>query len=666
MTNECKDLYEQGDMKSAYEVCTQLVQDMDETSADYQWSQLILFDLAHHRGQQDEAYQRLVSLLELELSSDIRYELLRRQGNYYRTKKSYMYAKGYYQEALNIAQQQNNQVKLAKSYNDLGLIYLKEKQYQSSIEFLKKSLDIKYQLGNQALIRTTLTNLGLLYYKTGDYQDAIELYQEAEAILSNPETADAKSQYKMIHLHSYFVAAYNKWGKTEMAESYLSLFQSQLAQIESKQEILNRYLNLVELLVDGDSFALARRVLSHINLELIQEDDNNAQLFYYMALVEYQFDNYDVAKTYALKSQSQMNLHKTHVYQQDLYLLLSQIEDSLENSRQAYNWFQKYHFSQLADIQKQVDQDFKYLKYEQSLENNRINLVKVELNNAILEKKNYQYLMVLLVLLVVLFLLVLIFYYHRKILANNNLLLNKDIEKHKAICEILENQPISFKHLFKNKAFPIVVLDKNNKLLYANFTLDEKSKQRLVTTFNSPDTSAILQIGLHPEEKIPITFDHTSHEPLKDYSHINVQKVLSASYIICSFCNLDTKLDLSKEVNAITQFEFYLKQHQEFDHQQTRKIIVDCMNLCLAIWKRATSSNRIEFADQSGAWKINVDDGRLRTRSLDRYFSLKTIPKNPRIMQVIKSCQFILALNQINNQDRTRLSFYLEKLQDLA
>jgi hypothetical protein len=87
------------------------------------------------------------------------------------------------------------------------------------------------------------------------------------------------------------------------------------------------------------------------------------------------------------------------------------------------------------------------------------------------------------------------------------------------------------------------------------------------------------------------------------------------------------------------------------------------MKYCLKVWKKRTMQNKIEFAYQSKIWKINVDDGRLRTRSLDKYFSINAIPKNPRIHQVIKSCHFMLTLKQLNQDERVKIKFYIEKLQ---
>jgi hypothetical protein len=87
------------------------------------------------------------------------------------------------------------------------------------------------------------------------------------------------------------------------------------------------------------------------------------------------------------------------------------------------------------------------------------------------------------------------------------------------------------------------------------------------------------------------------------------------------------------------------------------------MTSYLTIWEKVTLSNRVEFADQSKVWKINIDEGRLRTRSLDKYLSVNSIPKNPRVNQVIKSCHFMLTLEKVKPLDRKKIEFYLQKLQ---
>ncbi|MEZ5472782.1 MAG: tetratricopeptide repeat protein [Marinicella sp.] len=661
--NGCKELYLQGKIDEAFELCTSMAQTSDEGSDDYLWTQLILFDIEFHKGDHEVALQMLLNLSKVDMSSGFRYELLRRQGHYFRVKKRFLQAKDYYQDALNIAEELNSDVKLAKSYNDLGLLYLKEKNYDESINFLIQSLKIKRQLNDPEYIRTTITNLGLLYFKTDEYDSAIEHYQEAEKILLDRNIEeDIISRLNLIHLYSYISSAYQKWGKTESAEKYLNLFLQHISEFKSDQESYNRLIILVELLIDNGNFETARTVLQKLSNDFDLSQNNQADYYYLHAVVAYEFDEIQSAKQYATQAWDELELHQTSNFKQELILLLSKIENKSGNYQQALNWYQQYHDIYSSDLNNKINQDFKIKKYEQALDNNRLNLVKSQLTNTKLEKRNYQILSVSLVALGLFLLLIVYLYYQKKIATKNNLLLNKDIEKHKALYELLENQPISFKNLFDNKPHPILVLDQKSELIYANFQLEEEEKKHLFTSLITPQSLALLNEEHLPEEKVSVPFNNKQLGTLKKYSQINVQKVLGSDFSIWSFCNPTTSIDLSTEINAINQFNYYLQQHHALDKQQTRKLIVDCMNTCINIWTKSTSSNRAEFADQSQVWKINIDDGRLRTRSLDRYLSISTVPKNPRILQVIKSCEFMLLHKKISTEDKQRIGFYLERL----
>ena len=86
------------------------------------------------------------------------------------------------------------------------------------------------------------------------------------------------------------------------------------------------------------------------------------------------------------------------------------------------------------------------------------------------------------------------------------------------------------------------------------------------------------------------------------------------------------------------------------------------MNLCVNIWIKTTKTNKVEFAEKSKIWKINIDEGRLRTRSLDKYLSLKYLPKNPRLKIIIKTCHFLLSSQEPASSERGAIEAYLNKI----
>ena len=78
-------------------------------------------------------------------------------------------------------------------------------------------------------------------------------------------------------------------------------------------------------------------------------------------------------------------------------------------------------------------------------------------------------------------------------------------------------------------------------------------------------------------------------------------------------------------------------------HDEFRQHLVDLMRSCLELWERITRSTRIELAERSGIWRVTIDDGRLRTRTLDRYLALDTLPARPRWREAVRTAYFVLA-----------------------
>jgi len=75
--------------------------------------------------------------------------------------------------------------------------------------------------------------------------------------------------------------------------------------------------------------------------------------------------------------------------------------------------------------------------------------------------------------------------------------------------------------------------------------------------------------------------------------------------------------------------------------------IVKAMNKSLLLWQRIIDkpirpSYKSDFAEKSGLWSVQNDDGILRTRGLDRYLSLKTLPMKPKKHLVAASIRFVL------------------------
>ncbi len=73
-----------------------------------------------------------------------------------------------------------------------------------------------------------------------------------------------------------------------------------------------------------------------------------------------------------------------------------------------------------------------------------------------------------------------------------------------------------------------------------------------------------------------------------------------------------------------------------------RRMLVELMLAAVDAWERATASNRLELAEKSRIWRVNIDDGRLRARAMERYLGVTKLPQNPRWRDVLRTAYFVL------------------------
>ncbi len=75
-----------------------------------------------------------------------------------------------------------------------------------------------------------------------------------------------------------------------------------------------------------------------------------------------------------------------------------------------------------------------------------------------------------------------------------------------------------------------------------------------------------------------------------------------------------------------------------------RTLLVQAMTETLDLWSIISQrGNKVDFAEQSGIWRVSLDKTSLQTRTLDKYLLIETLPENPRWRDVIRSLNFILA-----------------------
>jgi hypothetical protein len=96
-----------------------------------------------------------------------------------------------------------------------------------------------------------------------------------------------------------------------------------------------------------------------------------------------------------------------------------------------------------------------------------------------------------------------------------------------------------------------------------------------------------------------------------------------------------------------------------------RQKLVTLMRSALHTWEVTTQKSKIELAEESNIWAVSIDDGRLRTRTFDRYLRLEQLPKVPRWREVVRTAYFVLSNPEIEPETRVTLETELEKTKSI-
>jgi len=71
--------------------------------------------------------------------------------------------------------------------------------------------------------------------------------------------------------------------------------------------------------------------------------------------------------------------------------------------------------------------------------------------------------------------------------------------------------------------------------------------------------------------------------------------------------------------------------------------LVQLMNASLRHWEDITGKTKVDLAEESRIWKAYLDRGTWKTRTLDKYLKLETLPKKPRWREVVRTANFVLS-----------------------
>lgn len=493
-------------------------------------------------------------------STNIQYRWLRLVGLGLLHDTNFKSAQKYLQDAYNLANAENDQDKLAKSSNDLGLIYYKQSDYKNALLFYKESLKLKEGIGNDYYTGTTLNNLGLINKDLKNYKLALQYYEQAlDHFLSHTEQEnfDHRVFNNISHLYEDLAITNNLAGNREKGDRYvekiINTFSNKIASNDKVRALKN--LAMVHIAEEEPE-----RAKVFIDQTMRFSDSSNKyldEIHYVNAYIAFLNQDYSLANEIAQKAVEtsvQLNKNKTL---ENTYQLLYKTALAQKNYSQAINYQTQYYQYKELGQKAQYQTDLKVI--EEQIERERV--------------------------------------------------------ERRLVTEQLKTQQQQNKIKSLSNIVLIVLLILVILIVTTAFIIYRKAKEK---------QNLLHSIKTHKEKLLLIESDNEHHS--------------------------DTD---------VTGSESFTSELQEVDFRQ---LLVDLLVDTIAAWEKASQKDRIELSDKSGIWKVSIDDGRLRTRSLDKYMDINKIPQNPRWRNVVKTSHYVLAECQLSSSDRNQLEHKLDRV----
>ena len=96
--------------------------------------------------------------------------------------------------------------------------------------------------------------------------------------------------------------------------------------------------------------------------------------------------------------------------------------------------------------------------------------------------------------------------------------------------------------------------------------------------------------------------------------------------------------------------------------EPNRILLVRTMVVSLQYWQQCTFRSKLDFAKESGIWTVNMDNDSPQTRTLDKYMHIDSLPKHPKVEDVIRSAHFIYSKCNVKSPLREELKVSMDSL----
>lgn len=609
------------------------------------------------------------------------YRLAREQGILAHVRRDASSALTFFRGALALASQNNRGELIARSHNDLGNAYRHIGAQQEALDAYVTSLEMKRELGG-AQLGSTLNNIADLLTDLGDLERAESYYQQALA-----QHRRTGARHHLAHSMESLARLLDEQGRQQealsMANEAYSAFQDmdrpadevrtavQLAAIAERLErpqTTERWLETAHATATRSGVELPPRWFSvrARRLQAVGEAGEALAL-----LLE------AMADASAWPGDRRLQITEQ----------IAELHAEAGDHEAALQWLRRHKNESLARARRERDRELNRSRVLLEVSEKQREIERLQADNRLqdLELQNQRTRSALIAIAGVSGIgsvLLAAFGLHRRRNrreAYRRQQLQHVIEGHKASARALRTSREQLQQLLDLGTDALLSLDANDRIVFANqaacrlleiqslpehSTLDQLfgdgTWQRLLADKRdvavTTGRGAALRLDLEPlnlEEELQVVTvrapgqqPHAAEEliPLINRHFSRIQAF--GSVLQAALEQGGIRGDLYRRWSSIDRdlqlLSDQLQPVQQDIRGEFRQNLVDLMAKSLEAWERGTGKTRVDLAESSGIWRVTIDEGRLRTRAMDRYLTLAHLPKQPRWREVLRTAYFVL------------------------
>ncbi|MGI2258208.1 tetratricopeptide repeat protein [Shewanella sp. GXUN23E] len=591
-----------------------------------------------------------------DISPSLRYNYLRRSGILAYRKGNYPQALKQFSAAATLASLPLEQ---AKSSSDTGTAHMAMGNFAEAISSFQASLAIKQTMADDVATAVTLNNLGNVYLKMSEWQAAEQYFRRAAGL------------YKQANNLSLLAHTQENLARVLIKQN----------QYDDAQQILNASLSYFEASQDRLAQLRVLIMLADVNLTISKPANASALL---AKANQLDIELGHSAQSVLLRLVSGKLLSQQGLFLQADALLNAGLEQAktandplvvtrfyealIDNAQHFHRWqdanrymsaksdydikeFQRQYNGKLAEIRA----GFEFEQQQQA-----IKLLEKDKQISALQVSRRNVQLAWLTTAFGLLSLLAIWFFKRQQQRSRleRYRLQQQIEMHRAKVNELGISLESLRLAFGKVSQPMLIADNQNRVIFANAACLELLGYQVNDLENQPLSM------LFPEDNQHFWSILTADTDLENH---HFPFVLLTAKNGAMPCQLQVSGVASGEPIAVIQLahvgdELLPQAGALLSEAQFHQQLVELMIFTLETWERTSHQSRIELAEQSGIWRVSVDEGRLRTRSLDKYLSVRTLPRRPRWREVLRTAHYVLAECELPKGRMEELSAKLDRV----